>query len=303
MALSVLPARTVWIFFLIIGFGSLLHHEFLLNFASNISRPFHEFCLENIQANGAYREIYSALSCGQKLDVNSSVGQLVRKSGLIHLFVISGAHLVFLEHWVRKLGQKAWIPAMLEWPILLLFTLTSQINPPITRALIQIALKKLNLRFELNWNGPALCMGSGLICLCLFPEWWNSFSLQLSWLATLSLMIAARLKLWPPLVVYLLIMPLLGRLSYLHPVSILCNCFGAILFSLVLFPLSLIGSFLPFAHKAVDPLWTIFFQTLKIVPDNLAFQPFVPGLSQASSWVYIFSLQWIFLRLYQRARE
>ena len=69
---------------------------------SDVAKKSHDFCILNLPKNSeAYAEL-KALVCAESFS-NLSDSQLYISSGLIHLFVVSGAHFILIESALMQL--------------------------------------------------------------------------------------------------------------------------------------------------------------------------------------------------------
>ena len=270
-----------------------------------------DWCLSQIP-NGVLtgelenREIFSALLCGKRLDLESPARSLLSASGLIHLTVVSGAHLIFLA----KMGES--FPSfrfknMGVGFFLIFYSLMTGLYPPVLRALISFFLFRLNGRFKLFWSPPSRVMMSGLLCLALNPEWISSLSLQMSWAAALAFSWARYNKLLSCLLCYLILSPIISQWQTLHPMSVILNWMIFPLMSVFLFPLSVLSFLASPLYILSDGAWALLLYFLKTL-SPLMHQPlfYIPPLSLSAVWLYIASIFFVFQSLWiiiQRAKR
>ncbi|MCY4321067.1 MAG: ComEC/Rec2 family competence protein [Bdellovibrionaceae bacterium] len=246
----------------------------------------HKICLKRLNFKTEFSDIYKALVCGKRLP-SGDIKQLFVKGGLIHLTVVSGAHLLFLE----KLWLKIPFSHSLKYKslslFLILYSLTSQLKPPVLRALISFFFFQISEKKKLFWSKAGITLLSGLACLAYNPSWINSNSLQLSVLASLIFSYSKK-SLKKNLLIYLFLLPILNRWQNLHPLTVLVNWISAPIISGLLFPLSFLSPFLPFFYKVSDFLWSIFLKILGVVnffPSNLSLIKY--KLPEDWTWFYI----------------
>ena len=72
---------------------------------TELSSYLHSQCLSVLSFKGQWKPAYEALICGQRLP-KGPLRQVFTEGGLIHLMVVSGAHLLFME----KLWMKYSLP-------------------------------------------------------------------------------------------------------------------------------------------------------------------------------------------------
>ncbi len=215
----------------------------------------HDGCL-NITQKSALPDIHAALLCGKRLEPSNFKDQLA-SFGLIHLVVVSGAHLLMFDQILDRIFSFFKLPRFLIWIALVLYALTCQLSPPVTRALIHKMTKEVGKhRFALLKSGQAHFV-SGMLCLCLFPLWISSLSFQLSWLASLAL--SWRFKDPHPvkqaLLIYILLFPLLAQIQLPSPIHILSNLTLAPLIASLSLPLSLLSTFIPHLSFFDELFW------------------------------------------------
>ncbi|MCY4512325.1 MAG: ComEC/Rec2 family competence protein [Bdellovibrionales bacterium] len=230
-------------------------------------------------------DIYKALICGKRLPEGLIKESFIR-NGLIHLMVVSGAHLLFLERLWKKMNlpffQTSGIIALLT-----LYALTANLHPPVLRALFSFLLLKVSDSYKLFWNSPLITHLSGILCLIYSPSWIFSPSLHLSWLASLAQHSSpSRLK--KSLLTYIIILPICNRWQFLHPFTVFINWIVAPFIGSILFPLSLLTVLFHPLHSITDKLWE---GTLKVLS---LFQMFLPhshlikwSIPENGIWMYI----------------
>jgi predicted membrane metal-binding protein len=229
-------------------------------------RPVHQLCMDRAP-DSRFRDWYQAIVCGTNLPPSSEKNEFQR-TGLIHIIVVSGSHLVFLDEILEAvLGTSRWA-AWLRWLALLFFSLASNLQPPVTRALVQRGCGWCARRTHRPFRSLHLQLLSGLLTVALFPQWWSSLSFLMSWLCALALSVPmpSNNPLWRSVAIYLLLLPAMIGIQFPHPSSILFNVvFGPIL-GLVLFPMSLLGFLHPFLARLCDFGWESLFWIFRELP-------------------------------------
>ncbi|MGE3973961.1 MAG: ComEC/Rec2 family competence protein [Bdellovibrionales bacterium] len=185
----------------------------------------------------------------------------LKKFGLLHMIVVSGAHLLFLEKLIITLGLRAKI---FVYPLMILFCLVTSLQAPVLRALVAIFLNDVNDRFHLFWRPVQITWLSGIFLWLLFPDWIHSFSFLLSWACALALaLMAGQSAFKKQLFLYLFLGLFLLPLQTSHPISILLNLLFAPLIGFLLFPTSLFAFFIPAFTQIPDTLWAVLFRILE----------------------------------------
>ena len=251
-----------------------------------LSSYLHSQCLETLSFKGQWEPVYKALICGERLP-KGPVREVFVKGGLVHLMVVSGAHLLFLE----KLWMKLSLPFFKKsglFVFLVLYALVTHLHPPVVRALFSFFLFQMSQSFKLFWGQPLVTHLSGLLCLVYSPYWIHSLSLQLSWLASLAHGISAS-PLKKAFFTYIIVFPIVSQWQFLHPLTVLINWLAAPFLGFVLLPLSFVAALFPFFQAFGDRAWDLVFFVLRSVSRTL---PDGPQMSffqnfQGLIWFYV----------------
>ena len=257
-----------------------------LEWLSPITETLHGWCLERISSQTSQTDIHSALICGKRLPFGE-LRKIFTDTGLIHLMVVSGAHLVFLEKSLSVLPQ---------WPYknvftavcLVFYSLIAELHPPIFRALVSFFLSAISKKFQLHWNSYWRVMFSGVICVILNPSWISSISLQLSWTGALVFSYSRHSRWMAQVLSYMFILPLISQWTSLHPLSIGVNWLLFPLIAVTLFPLSILSFIFPFLYPLTQHLWTMLIHCLVWIQPFLKNIPFyVQPIPFSFRWIYI----------------
>ena len=256
---------------------------------------FHNFCLQRLPEQAQSYPELQAIVCGKNF-ADASVSEIYTATGLIHLFVVSGAHLLLIQ----KILHKIYDPKrnfVLIGLCLLIYGLCCNLNPPVTRSLIALAIGAVTSKNRLYWPENFKIFIGGLIALIFHPAWITSVSLQLSWLAALiismnSLYLAKKSILLRQVVFFIFLAPVLSFFQTPNPLTIFTNLIFAPVLEFILFPLGLIVWLIPafyiffdhtlFALRAV--LQAFEFQTNKSFQENQTLLVII-------GWTLIFTLQ------------
>jgi len=267
---------------------------FLIPFLSfqesfNVSESLHDLCLTKLSFESTYPEIYQALICGKRLPFGE-LRELFVKGGLIHLMIISGAHLIFLEHWLSKLPLPSRFQTLFLSVSLIIYALMSQLHPPVLRALFSFFIRRFSQKNKLFWGPFQVTFLSAFLCLFYIPNAKDSFSLQMSVLATL-LYHSCRDSLLRSFLIYLFILPIINHWQELASLTVLINWILAPLISSILFPLSFLTVFIPVLYPFTDFLWSLFLKILKIteffpIKNSL----FTWSLPKNRIWLYVIGI-------------
>ncbi|MCB9072412.1 MAG: ComEC/Rec2 family competence protein [Bdellovibrionaceae bacterium] len=242
----------------------------------------HQACLDYIHWRHL-PEIFQGLICGSN-KIGEENQNLFLQTGLYHLIVVSGSHLVAIERLCEWfLIRKAWS----RFLVLISFAAICQFQPPIVRALAGRILNKISRHYRLSLRPDHLVLSAGLFALLLFPQWIASPSLQLSWIATLvmSLPLSNSKKIW---LCVLYITPIFGGFNISSGIN---NMLFAVFFDIILFPASLIALFVPYSEKLVSLLWDGAIYFLKAAPHTSTMPLITSPTILLHHWIYIFILQ------------
>jgi hypothetical protein len=297
----------MWKIITLLTFLFLFIHTLLPNFSALQFHFLHDFCLRLNPSENDFRDLYAGLVCGHQPPPSLFMTQL-RTSGLYHLIVVSGAHLVFLEKILSQPTQK--LPTRAQnWIVFLglcLYTLITQMAPPVTRALVSYQLHRLNEEQKLFWHGWHVSLAAGLLTLISTPHWLLSWSMLLSWAAAL---LTSQYPNWSwrqAVMFYLLLFPLLMGFAAPHPAAIFFNFFLGPVLGVVLFPLSILCFFMPPLVSIADLVWQGIFwlhQNFLPLPPQELQSAMPPKGALFCGWLYVIGLQSYFFFQQQKIRR
>lgn len=218
---------------------------------------FHQGCLNRIPIESLAREELQALVCAENFST-ASKSTLYAATGLIHLFVVSGAHLLLLEKGLGQIIYKKKFNFLILF-LLFIYCLACQLNPPVTRSFISIILSMILLKNHLNWPASFKILLTGVFTLVLNPPWAASVSLQLSWIAGLVVSINAiyfskKSFFFKQSLYFILLTPLLLFICVPSALNILVNLIFTASLEFILFPLGILTWFFSFTYPIFDRL-------------------------------------------------
>ena len=269
----------------------------ILSFFQPIGQELNRLCLQRVSAEDPWTVIYSAIVCGERLP-EGELKKTFIALGIIHLMVISGAHLIFLERAWRLLPAFRFKDSLLAL-FLLTYSLSAGLKPPVLRALFSLLLARLNKELKLFWSPYLRVCISGLLCLLCQSGWFHSLSLQLSWIASMGMSNPYFSRIKSCIITFLLILPIVSSWSSVHPLSIIINWLIAPVAGSLLLPLSLLLIPFPFIRPLVNTLWEMFVHALNSLRPLVENQGIELSWSLGSFgiWVYI-SLIFILMELF-----
>ncbi|HRO67218.1 MAG TPA: ComEC/Rec2 family competence protein [Pseudobdellovibrionaceae bacterium] len=288
------------LFFVLLTLSALQASDFLSMFTAQVSPDIHHLCL-SILPTTSFHPLQSLL-CGAPVQ-QPELKQLLRSTGLLHLFVVSGAHLIWLEHWLCRLHAPFFL-RVLGWTF---FSLACGWQPPVVRGWIGLLLMKMEPRWTPSLRADQHVLLTGLITLIFFPLWGNSLSLALSWVAAFSLSLSFpkgwKGELMKCAAVWFFLLPLLAPWSPASPSTIFVNFLLAPVFSLFLLPLGIVCVLLPPVLPLFDFLFSCFVRILALLPIS---SPEATGRAPTSwglwGWVILFHTLTHFVSTSKRRR-
>ncbi len=283
--------RTVFLVFILVGFWILLP-----TIQANISLPLFISCQNAISAQSQFSKLDAAVLCGADLYDSKFYSDFI-DLGLIHLFVVSGFHLLLIvavieRFWPAKFNCKK----IFILSVAFLYCLICRLNPPVTRVAVLISLQFLLSGRHKIYCSSLLQFFCGVCCLLLFPSWWQSTSFLLSWAAGLLMSLPIKSHLCKHALMYIFMSFFLINFSFAHPISILLNFLLVPLFSFVLFPTSLLFLIVPQSLILHDFIWSTFLQLChRLASDFQATAP-LTNFSLLIFWSVLFVLHFFFWR-------
>ena len=214
----------------------------------------HHICLLSLPRTLENLRSLEALVCGKNMQ-DLELKHLLVQSSLIHIFVVSGSHFIFL----RKILAHLPILRMCPLLILSLYAMITLCQPPSLRALLFLSLVGLSERRKLFLSPSVLVFLSSVICVAIFPHWLSSRSLLMSMMAALVIAVTSEVRekknekeagnlrslFFTQSILYLVMGFCLWGFSNLHPLSILINILLGPLIGMLLFPLGFLVVFIP----------------------------------------------------------
>jgi competence protein ComEC len=255
-----------------------------------------------------------ALVCAKNLSSGKSSDLLIA-SGLIHLFVVSGSHLSLIKKFLTFIFQKlcnnrienSWFAQIIILGILFFYCALCDFNPPILRSFVSYAFFSLLHLTQLRWKTENTTLIAGLCCLILSPPWVNSVSLQMSWLAALTLIIIHRCYQNTSMLFQtsLFYVQLLTTYNFIGIPSLLSIGVSTVLTPLLeffLFPLALIVFILPQLGWLFDHFINVLYFILEHLELHIIFRPYQSEQLIFFNWLLIFGLH-LFLLFLPRQRS
>lgn len=271
-------------------FSLLQHLDFLTVFL-------HQKCLERLPAAASALPELKALVCAENFS-GLFVSEAFVTSGLIHLFVVSGAHLLILQSiYYRFLSHPAnSVAKNFFLVVVLVYAAACEFNSPVSRSLIAIFIMAFLSTRKMNWPKHYCLLLAGLLTLILEPAWLQSLGLQLSWLAAFVVNVNSEFYreknfLFKQSLYFFALFPILIFLQVPSPLVIIMNIVFTPLLEFILFPLGLLTWLIPPFYPLFDLLIEALKLTLKIIDLQWHFQPeAIPQSLIIFNWSFILAL-------------
>jgi hypothetical protein len=222
-------------------------------------------------------EIWKSMICGEPL-MSHAWAELLTQVGLVHIIVVSGAHLILIDKFLKLLK----IPNFLTYFLEIVYCFFTGLQAPVVRAfLYQIRTSNIKSSVRIIFVIQ--------IALCIFPSWIDSISFQMSICACLALNMIELNKskisiLLYPIIIQIYLFPFLKNFSL---IAIFTNVFIAPIYEVLLLTLGFLSFFLP-----LSMLFDIVAENLFVVCKNLNLNTFskLQNFDFQSHWVWIFLL-------------
>lgn len=225
--------------------------SFFFTDALYFSAGLHQLCTE-MAPPSTYAHLYQGIVCGMKLPPGKDY-YLLKQAGILHIIVVSGAHLVFLANFLKFFWRGRY-SEFAQIFVLFGFVAICEFQMPAMRAWIFVLINSANRHAKL-FNPPAFSiLLSVMACLAINPSSFYSLSLPMSWLACLGIQIG-RNSFTQSLLCYLLLIPVLAQFSALSVWTIAVNAFLTPVICVILFPFSLLTMFIHPLHILGDWGW------------------------------------------------
>ncbi len=230
-----------------------------LHYLQPLTEFLHRQCLARLPENSNSLPELKALVCAENFS-GLHVSEIFVASGLIHLFVVSGSHLLILQKIYDWLNP-GW-PKKIFFLFLFLYAGACQFNSPVARSFVAICIAAYLASKHLYWPRHFCLLIVGFLTLLIEPQWIQSISLQLSWLAayvvaTNQEFFQDRPFLFKQSLFFFVLFPVLIFFNVPSPLVILVNLFFAPALEFVLFPLGLLV-------WAISPIFPVFDFTIEI---------------------------------------
>ena len=286
---TVIDMAAAYLFPFFIGFSLLWP---LAQFLDPISQVFHQRCL-SFAPDSTWKPAYQALVCGAKFPSGPMFNSL-KLTTLLHLAVVSGAHLLLLELIVRRIFNHLGINRGLIGVTLFAYCLATNLQAPVVRAFASWGLTGFSKKQKFFWTGPQITLLAGILTWAIFPQWISSYSFLLSWGASLGISLSfSKAKksffqsLYKNAAIYLLLFPILAPISPPHPAGILCNWLLAPFIGALLFPLCLLGFVIPGSHLVLDYFWQALSVVIQNVSSVITIVPAYGYVPRIYLWLYL----------------
>lgn len=241
---------------------SLLGHFKIINF-----HKFQALCVSNLpQLN--YQDSLSALLCGKNLNQGHE-NEVLTRVGLIHLFVVSGSHLIFLEQILLAFGASQSFVGV----TLFIFLMMTGFTAPALRAFLYWIISRANISEKWNWSPNTRAFIAGLLSFVLLLGQ-QRFSLLLSWNCSVILIFFQTLKLESLARVTLQQISITSTLTFVYFAQsgnplwpLLANLIAMFFIEWLIFPLAIVTLVLRIT-KLYDWSFYLLYKILESIPNT-----------------------------------
>lgn len=262
----------------------------LLDNSTQYTDFLHQQCVDFlIKSNTTSTNVHTVL-CGTNIS-NFDLETQLSKTSLLHLFIISGSHLILLNAFFRVLHLNFFI----RQGILLFYSLITKLQAPVLRALIGMWCQEFLKKFNLSFPADLRVLITGLIALTMQNNLWDSRSLQLSWLASLGLAWAGTPQtsfhraFYTQLAIYISLFPALYGFGNLHPLSVVFNLLLGSIFGGLLIPAALLATMGSSTQALFDQITHGFFALSNYFTSPIQISK-ITLLKNEYVWIWIFTL-------------
>jgi ComEC/Rec2-related protein len=291
--------KIMWFFSIFVFALVMLHTLRMPHYLTLFAMQSQQICRQMINQQNSSHEIIQAFVCGISLD-DPTNKQIFLQTGLIHLLVVSGSHLIFVASVLEFLLQKSKIYFLISFSFLAGYSLMTGLQPPVLRALFSLFIHKASEHQRWNWSSLQILFFSGLCCLMIYPNWFFSHSLILSLLASLGITLIKKSSLLKSMMAFLCVSPCLWGWGQSHPACIFINWLLAPFVSIYLWFVSFFSFFLP---RISDYLTEQLLYFLKQLSLWVPFYNFGTSLPIEHLWIYFCTLLLTMNFIYQRERR
>ncbi|WP_158320354.1 ComEC/Rec2 family competence protein [Pseudobdellovibrio exovorus] len=269
-----------------------------------VAEKTHLLCINKLPQKASFLPELKALVCAEDFSTLAH-SQIYITTGLIHLFVVSGAHLILIETLFDKLFSRvpqSAQPASLyiKLALLALYSLACGLNPPITRSLISIFLTVYLLNKHIHWPWHFKVFAVGLLTLIFNHQWITSLSLQLSWLAAFTVRLGSSYfttasPFFRQSLFFIILFPTIVFFQVPSLSTIFLNIILSPALEFLLFPLGLLVLIFNFLYPLFDFLILIFRKILEASEVDYRHQFYeLPSYLVLCNWLLICSLHVLF---------
>ncbi len=277
-----------------------------LDFAQPLATWLHQSCINYSPQNMKAVKELNALVCGQDFQ-SLADSEIYIHSGLIHLFVVSGSHLVLIQRTLLKFEKKlqnslqhklklqTQLLTLLVHSALFVYIFICDLNPPIVRSYLFIVVLSFSKKYLLQINTQNALLIASLCGLILQPHWITSLSYQMSWIAGITLIYIDEIYnqshlLMKNFLFYLHFYLTMLFLGLPQVVTVLISTTISPLLEYILFPLA----FLVYIVSDLGPLFDVLITVLKFVLNQFELKPFFRDFNSylviSLNWLLIFAL-------------
>ena len=210
-----------------------------------------------------------------KEDIDLEVREQINKTGISHLFAVSGLHIAMLVLALNFLLGKTRLNETksqnLIMTILITYLVITSFSPSVSRASIMYVLLVINKRYNLRFSTLDILSIIFIILLFIRPYYYYDAGFLLSFLVTYTILISSSIlnkdsKVYQlfllSFIAFLVTIPIILKLNYqINVLTLILNIFFLMFVSYIILPLSYISFILPFFDK-INYIFILIFERI-----------------------------------------
>jgi len=289
--------------------------EYMNSSFSIFKIPFNidKYIEKKLPLSGAYVKTFIL---ADKEDINLEVIEDINKTGISHLFAVSGLHIgmlvLTLEYLLSKTNMKKSNYQNIIIGILLSYLLITSFSPSVSRASIMYILLVINKRYKLEFSTLDILSIIFIILLFIRPYYYFDAGFLLSFLVTFTILVSSDILMKESktlqlflisFIAFLVTIPVILNLNYqINVLTLILNMFFLFFVSYIILPLSYLSFILPFFDK-INYTFILIFEAILGFVSNLNFLLFKFYFPNDISVIIYYFLVFIFLLSFENNKK
>lgn len=256
----------------------------------------HNLCLK-LSPESEYSSVYQSIVCAKRLREPGAL-YTIKNLGIMHLFVVSGAHLGLIARILKRIFKSKKLNRPI-YGLLFCYLSVCLFQTPILRAFLSLITRSLAERFKLYWDSFDITLISVGLTLTALPQSYEHFSLIMSWVACLGIKVGRNLFM-QSLFCFLFLIPIQFCFAPVSPLVVFTNTTIGFIISHLLFPMTLLSFVFAKLSSVCDFFWTQIFESPLLNQPLSSDIPKIKKFPQIFYWIYASCLhltcQWMHRR-------